>query len=72
MALVAVTAAGRVLLHARRRQSQGPAFQILLVLARDFLSLILWGWSFMTRRVRWRNEEYRVSKDGSALLIARI
>jgi ceramide glucosyltransferase len=71
-ALVVVTAAARVLLHARRRQPQTPAFQILLVPVRDFLSLSLWAWSFMTRRVRWRNEEYHVSKDGSALLIARI
>lgn len=70
--LVAVTAGARVLLHVRRRQPRTPAYQILLVLVRDFLSLSLWGWSFMTRRVRWRNEEYKVSKDGSALLIARI
>jgi len=70
--MVALTATARLILHAGRRQSQIPALQILLVPVRDLLSLALWGWSFTTRRVKWRDAEYRVSKDGLALLIARI
>jgi ceramide glucosyltransferase len=70
--MVMVTAAARLIVHARKRHSQIPIVQIFLVPVRDFLSLGLWGWSFTTRRVRWRDEEYRVSKDGLALLIARI
>jgi ceramide glucosyltransferase len=69
--MATVTAAVRLLLHGFRRQPLIPAWQILLVPARDLLSLALWGWSFTTRRVRWRDGEYRVSRDGLALLIAR-
>jgi ceramide glucosyltransferase len=69
--LAAVTAAVRLLLHALRRQPLTPAWHILLVPARDLLSVALWGWSFTTRRVKWRDGEYRVSRDGLALLIAR-
>ncbi len=69
--MVVVTAAARLLLHGRRRWRRLPAWQLLLVPARDLLSLALWVWSFTTRRVRWRDQEYRVSKDGLALLIAR-
>jgi hypothetical protein len=29
------------------------------------LSLMLWMWSFVTRHVRWRDELYRVCRDGS-------
>jgi len=42
------------------------------VFLREFLSLGMWGWSFMTRRVRWRNEHYHVFRDGSALPIVRV
>lgn len=69
--MAAVTAAVRLLLHGFRRQPLMPGWQILLVPARDLLSLALWGWSFSTRRVKWRDGEYRVSRDGLALLIAR-
>jgi ceramide glucosyltransferase len=69
--LFIVTAAARLLLHGSRRWRQLPAWQMLLVPVRDLLSLALWGWSFTTRRVKWRDREYRVSKDGLALLIAR-
>jgi ceramide glucosyltransferase len=65
--LLAISAAARVLLHLKRRQSQASAAQIALIPIRDCLSLVLWAWSFTNRRVKWRNEHYRVSRDGSAL-----
>jgi ceramide glucosyltransferase len=67
LTLLAVTAAARLLLHLKRRQSRASAGQIALVPVRDCLSLVLWAWSFTTRRVKWRNEHYEVSRDGSAL-----
>jgi ceramide glucosyltransferase len=65
--LLAITAAARVLLHLKRRQSHASCAQIALVPVRDCLSLVLWAWSFTNRRVKWRNEHYHVSRDGSAL-----
>jgi ceramide glucosyltransferase len=57
----------RLLLHLKMRQSRTSSWQVLLVPVRDFLSLALWSWSFMTRQVRWRDERYRVFRDGSAI-----
>jgi ceramide glucosyltransferase len=67
VALLATGIAARLLLHVHRRPSIAPAAQIALVPFRDCLSLILWAWSFINRRVQWRNEHYQVSRDGSAL-----
>jgi ceramide glucosyltransferase len=69
LTLAAVAAAARLLLHFKRRQSDASAAQIALVPIRDCLSLALWGWSFTNRRVKWRDEHYQVSRDGSALLL---
>jgi ceramide glucosyltransferase len=65
--LLAVVVATRLLLHLKRRQSHAPATQLALVPLRDCLSLVLWAWSFTNRRVRWRNERYEVSRDGTVL-----
>jgi ceramide glucosyltransferase len=65
--LLAITAAARLLLHLKRRQSHASPAQIALVPVRDCLSLVLWAWSFTNRRVKWRDEHYQVSRDGSAL-----
>jgi len=65
--VVAVATATRLLLHARRRQTNASAAQFALVPLRDCLSLALWAWSFVNRRVQWKNEHYQVSRDGSAL-----
>jgi len=67
MTLLAIVAAARLFLHCKRRQSQASAAQLALVPLRDCLSLALWVWSFTNRRVKWRDEHYRVSPDGSAL-----
>ncbi len=70
--LLAVTILLRTLLHLKTRPARARMTQLTLVILRDFLSLGTWGWSFMTRRVRWRDEHYQVFRDGSALPIVRI
>lgn len=72
VAMLAVTALARVMLHLATRQRGTAASQLLVLPLRDVLSLGLWSWGFVTRRVRWRDDHYRVSRDGSVLPIARI
>ncbi|HEV7356931.1 MAG TPA: bacteriohopanetetrol glucosamine biosynthesis glycosyltransferase HpnI [Steroidobacteraceae bacterium] len=67
LCLLTIAAAARVLLHLKRREARGSPAQIALIPVRDSLSLVLWAWSFTNRRVKWRNEHYLVSRDGSAL-----
>jgi ceramide glucosyltransferase len=67
LALLSITAAARMLLHLKRRRAHAPAAQFALVPLRDCLSLALWAWSFTNRHVKWRDEHYQVSADGSAL-----
>jgi len=69
---LAITALARAMLHFKKRSPKAPFAQLTLVFLREFLSLGMWGWSFMTRRVRWRNEHYHVFRDGSALPIVRV
>jgi ceramide glucosyltransferase len=45
--------------------------KLLLVPLRDLLHFALWGWSFATRRVKWRSHHYRVTPDGSAQPVVR-
>jgi ceramide glucosyltransferase len=66
LALLGIAAAARMLLHFKRRRSQASAAQIALVPFRDCVSFALWLWSFTNRRVKWRDEHYQVSADGSA------
>jgi hypothetical protein len=70
--LLGVTVAARALLHLKRRPSQASVRLMAMVPLRDFLSLGIWIWSFTTRRVRWRDELYRVFRDGSVLPIVRV
>ncbi len=69
--LLAVTAAARFVLHYWARSKQAAASQWLLLPLRDILSIGLWAFSFSTRRVHWRNDRYRVARDGSAQLVVR-
>ena len=69
--MLAVTAAARILLHLKTRD-EGPTLRQLMVLPlRDLLSVVLWSWSFVTRRVYWRNDYFFVNRDGSVLPVAR-
>ena len=63
------TALLRLLLHLRTRVPGSPVAQALLLPLRDLLSLGLWGWSFVTRRVQWRDSHFYVARDGSVRLI---
>jgi ceramide glucosyltransferase len=67
LALAGVTACARIVLHIRARGSERASARHALVLpVRDTLSLVLWIWGFATRRVHWREDHYRVNRDGSA------
>ncbi len=37
---------------------------IVLVPVKDVLGFGIWAWSFTSRKVRWRGNEYRILKDG--------
>jgi ceramide glucosyltransferase len=73
LALVAVTAGARLMVHVRARGTEPLLVQHALVLpVRDALSFLLWIWGFATRRVHWRDDRYRVSRDGSVHPVVRI
>jgi len=65
IAMLGAAIFARVVLHWRTRQPGAAATQLLLLAVRDVLTLTLWSWSFFTRRVRWRNDDYLVARDGS-------
>ena len=72
VAMLAVTAAARILLHLNARNRDAALRQLFVLPARDLLSVALWGWSFVTRRVRWRDDHFLVNRDGSVLPVMRI
>jgi ceramide glucosyltransferase len=72
VAMLAVTAAARILMHLRTRTQGSSALQVVVLPLRDLLSVVLWSWSFVTRRVHWRNDHYLVTRDGSVMPVARI
>jgi len=72
VAMLAVTATARMLVHWRTRTQGSATLQVVVLPLRDLLSLGLWSWSFVTRRVYWRNGHYRVTRDGSVLPVVRI
>lgn len=67
MVLLAVTVFARFMLQWKVRRKKSFFTQLLLWPVRDSLTLLLWSWSFATRRVRWRDDDYLVARDGSAL-----
>ncbi len=67
LVLLTVTLAARLMLHLLARRAGSAALQLVLLPIRDLLTLALWSWSFVTRRVRWRNDDYLVARDGSVL-----
>ncbi|HLZ98708.1 MAG TPA: bacteriohopanetetrol glucosamine biosynthesis glycosyltransferase HpnI [Steroidobacteraceae bacterium] len=71
-AMLALTAAARLMLHFKIRHRGSATLQFLLLPLRDVLCLALWSWSFATRSVHWRNEHYRVNRDGSVLPVLRL
>ena len=67
LALAGITALARLVLHFSVRGPGSPTLlQWIALPLRDLLSLGLWAWSFVTRNVHWREDLYRVTRDGSA------
>jgi ceramide glucosyltransferase len=64
-----VTVFARFTLHGALRTAGSSGWQIAVVPIRETLSLGLWLCSFFTRRVHWREERYRVTRDGSVQLV---
>jgi ceramide glucosyltransferase len=64
-----VTVFARFTLHGTLRTAGSSGWQIAFVPIRETLSLGLWLCSFFTRRVHWREERYRVTRDGSVQLV---
>lgn len=72
LGMLVVAMLARLMLHLATRARGAAKTQVLVLPLRDVLSLGLWGWSFVTRRVRWRENHYRITRDGSALPVMRI
>ncbi len=71
--LLLVTALGRLMLHLRMRSPNTNLARGLLVLPlRDLLSLCLWSWGFVTRRVHWRDARFYVTRDGTVQPVVRM
>lgn len=65
-AIFGATALASIIVHMRARPPGASPLRLLLVPLRDALHLSLWIWSFASRRVQWRSDHYRVSRDGAA------
>jgi ceramide glucosyltransferase len=67
MAGLAITAAGRLVLHCYDRSAGAGRWWASLALLplRDLLLLLLWCWSFCSREVSWREHRYGIAQDGS-------
>jgi ceramide glucosyltransferase len=72
LAMLAITVATRIMLHSTLRNPGAALLQLLVVPLRDTLSFALWGWSFATRRVHWRDDHFQVTRDGSVQSVVRM
>jgi ceramide glucosyltransferase len=66
LAMAAITALARVMLHLSMREPGSSSRQLAILPLRDALNLALWVWSFGTRHVHWREVRYFVTRGGSA------
>ncbi len=65
LAMVAITAMARLMLHSVPRSAHSLPGQLWLVAVNDLLGFALWCWSFTTRRVHWREGRYHLARDGT-------
>jgi ceramide glucosyltransferase len=65
LVMLAITAVARAMLHSTLRKRDSALAHLLLLPLRDTLSFALWGWSFATRRVRWRDHHFQVTRNGA-------
>ena len=61
-----------LMMHSTLRNPGAALLQLLVVPLRDTLSFALWGWSFATRRVHWRDDHFQVTRDGSVQSVVRM
>jgi ceramide glucosyltransferase len=66
LAMLAITAMARLMLHCSARTARSALKQLWVLPLNDLLVFALWCWGFVTRRVQWRHARYRVARDGSA------
>jgi ceramide glucosyltransferase len=64
--MLVITVLARIMLHLSMREPGSSLTRLAALPVRDALSLALWAWSFVTRRVHWREVRYSVTRDGSA------
>ncbi|MBV9317628.1 MAG: bacteriohopanetetrol glucosamine biosynthesis glycosyltransferase HpnI [Gammaproteobacteria bacterium] len=65
LAMLAITATARVMVNSAPRNAYSLPEQLALVAAHDLLGFALWCWSFVTRRVHWRDGSYQLDRDGT-------
>ncbi len=65
MILLGATALARLMLHIAVRRPHSALWHLLALPLNDALGLALWAWGFAGRSVHWRNDHYRVIRDGS-------
>jgi len=69
LGMLVMTLAARILVHSNTRQRGASWVPLMLLPFRDLLSLGLWSWSFVTRRVQWRDSHFHTARDGSMRII---
>jgi ceramide glucosyltransferase len=69
--MLALTAVARLSLHVKTRNPGASPLQMAALPVRDLLNVALWVWSFATRRVQWRDDQFLVDRDGSVLPVVR-
>ena len=65
LALLAITAAARLMVNSAPRSAYSLPGQLALVAVSDLSGFALWCWSFATRRVHWRDGSYQLARDGT-------
>ncbi len=65
LAMIAITAMARLMVNSAPRSARSLPGQLWLVAFSDLLGFALWCWSFVTRRVHWRDARYRIARDGT-------
>jgi ceramide glucosyltransferase len=72
LVMLAITAVARVMLHATLREPRSALSHLLLLPLRDTLCFVVWSWSFVTRRVHWREDHFQVTRDGSVQMVTEV
>ncbi len=65
VAMFAVAAVARLVLHWRVAKAGEPLWHWLALPLGDMLGFTLWCWGFAARNVRWRQDRYLLTRSGS-------